>query len=63
MKKIKSSVYIPKEIASQILDFSGIKCRICFKCLTIENSEQFFNFPLGNKKTSYYCSSNCFNHF
>ena len=62
MKKVKLSNTIPKEIVDLILDFSGVKCRICFKNLTMENTNNFFNFP-NSKKDYYYCSKNCFNYF
>ena len=49
MKKVKLSNTIPKEIVDLILDFSGVKCRICFKNLTMENTNNFFNFPNSKK--------------
>ena len=61
MKRLKKSEKFPMEIMNLILDFSGIKCKTCFKKISIINSSDFFSMPVNNKNSKPYCSKVCYN--
>ena len=60
---VKEKVNLTSNIIDLIHHYSDKKCHVCLRKLNQYNQNTFFEFPLNNKHSKFYCSQLCYQHY